>query len=242
MHRCVLLSILISTPHGTLGAVPPLTSPRPTPAQRLELIEQAAIRLFAERGFAATTVDDVAKAAGLTKPMLYRHFESKQELAVALMIRARADLIEAPLARFQPGMAEPQAQVPAMVDAWFEHIERHPHAARLLFTPITGDPEVERVQTELHALQTATQVALLRELAPDLDEVETQALATVMRASLAAIALWWLERPTVPREVPVRALMRSFKGIFTALGESPVTHVENRSVDQPRTEIHKKES
>lgn len=222
--------------------MPPLTAARPTPAQRLELIEQAATRLFAERGFAATTVDDIAKAAGLTKPMLYRHFESKQELCVALMSRARADLIEAPLARFRPGMAEPQSQVPAMVDAWFEHVQRHPHAARLLFTPITGDPEVERVQIELYELQTATQAALLRELAPELDDVETDALATVMRASLGAIALWWLERPKVPRDVPVRVLLRSFQGIYTALGESDITPVESKFVEQSTTEFHPKES
>jgi AcrR family transcriptional regulator len=222
--------------------MPASETARPSPAQRLELIEHAATQLFAERGFAATTVDDIAKAAGLTKPMLYRHFESKQELCVALLTRARADLIEAPLARFRPGMPEPQAQVPAMVDAWFEHVQRHPHDARLLFTPITGDPEVERVQMELHALQTATQAALLRELAPELEDVETEALATLMRASLGAIALWWLERPEVPREVPVRALLRSFRGIYTGFGESDVTPVRSDSDEVSTTEIHAKES
>ncbi|OBF15779.1 hypothetical protein A5725_02595 [Mycobacterium kubicae] len=200
--------------------MPSSTAGRPTRAQRHELIEEAATRLFAEKGFAATTVDDIAQATGLTKPMLYRHFESKQELGVALMTRARAELIEAPLARFQPGVAEPQSQVPAMVDAWLEHVERHPNSARLLFTPVTGDPEVERVQTELFARQTATQAALLREFAPELDDVETEALATMMRASLCAIALWWLDRPEIPRDVPARALLRSFQGIYTALGDT----------------------
>ena len=187
--------------------------------ERKHLIEQAATRLFAERGFAATTVDDIVQAAGVTKPMLYRHFESKQELCVALLERARADLIAAPLARFDPAAEDRRSQMPAMVDAWLGHVENHPEAARLLFTPISGDPEVERVQRELHALQTATQIALLREFVPGIDELELQLTGDVMRASLSAAALWWLDRPDIPREVPTRALVRSFQGSFTALSD-----------------------
>src|SRR3954453_3268054 len=160
----------------------PADAGRLTRSERQQLIEQAATRLFAERGFAATTVDDIVQAAGVTKPMLYRHFESKQELCVALLERARADLIAAPLAQFPPGVGDPRSQVPAMLDAWLGHIEQHPDAARLLFTPINGDPEVERVQRELHALQSATQLALLREFVPGLEEVEAELVGEVMRS------------------------------------------------------------
>ena len=52
-------------------------SRRLTASEHLPLIELAATRLFARRGFAATTVEDIVRAAGVTKPMLYRHFESK---------------------------------------------------------------------------------------------------------------------------------------------------------------------
>jgi AcrR family transcriptional regulator len=197
----------------------PAGTPRLTASERQQLIEQAATRLFAQRGFAATTVDDIVQAAGVTKPMLYRHFESKAELCVALLERARADLIAAPLAQFTPGTGDPRSQVPAMLDAWLGHVEQHPDAARLLFMPITGDPEVERIQRELHALQSATQMALLREFVPGLGEVEVQLIGDVLRASLSAAALWWLDRPEVPREVPTGALVRSFQGIFTALSD-----------------------
>ncbi len=63
----------------------PEAAARLTPSERRSLIEQAATRLFAQRGFAATTVDDIVHAAGFTKPMLYRHFESKQELSQAFI-------------------------------------------------------------------------------------------------------------------------------------------------------------
>jgi hypothetical protein len=104
-----------------------------------------------------------------------------------------------------------------MIDAWLGYIEQHPDATRLLFTPISGDPEVERVQRELHARQSATQTALLREFVPGLPEAEAEPLGELMRASLAAMALWWLDRPELPREVPARALVRSILGIHAAL-------------------------
>jgi AcrR family transcriptional regulator len=47
-----------------------------TPAR----IEQAAVRLFVEKGVAETTVKDIARAVGLSEGALYRHFESKDEL------------------------------------------------------------------------------------------------------------------------------------------------------------------
>jgi AcrR family transcriptional regulator len=53
-------------------------------ARRRQLFATA-LRLFAERGYAAATMDDIAEAAGVTKPLLYQHFESKRALYLELM-------------------------------------------------------------------------------------------------------------------------------------------------------------
>ena len=71
--------------------------PRPArkriaPDARRELIEAAAARLFAERGYGGTTLDDIASHAHVTKPMVYRHFESKKALYLALLARHRDDM------------------------------------------------------------------------------------------------------------------------------------------------------
>jgi AcrR family transcriptional regulator len=52
------------------------------PAKRQIL--QAAIKLFSERGLAATTIRDIARESGYTNPALYRHFDSKEDLALHL--------------------------------------------------------------------------------------------------------------------------------------------------------------
>lgn len=193
------------------------TRTRVTAAQRRRLIEEAATRLFARHGYAATTVEDIVEAAGVTKPMLYRHFESKRDLCVALLERYRDELVAAPLAVFEPGMVDRRAQLARMADAWLGYVAEHPDAARLLFVPIHGDPEVERIQNELHDRQRATQSALLREFAPGVDQVEVEPLAEVLRSGLVAVALWWLDHPEYPQEVAVRILLRLPEGILMAL-------------------------
>jgi AcrR family transcriptional regulator len=195
-------------------------SPRLSRPERRRLIEDAATQLFARRGYAATTVDEIVRAAGVTKPMLYQHFESKQELCIALLERHRDELIAAPLAVFDPGAGGRRSQLETMAAAWLEHARRHPDATRLLFTPITGDAEVERTQRELHARQRATQVALLREFAAALDEAEAEPMGEVVRSSLAALALWWFEHPEVPREVLVQVVVRLVEGLIGSPAES----------------------
>ena len=54
----------------------------------------AAGRLYFERGFAATSLDDIAAAAGVTKGAVYAHFDSKEELLVALLSEVQSTLID----------------------------------------------------------------------------------------------------------------------------------------------------
>jgi AcrR family transcriptional regulator len=192
---------------------------RLTRQERRRRIEDAATELFARRGYAATTVEDIVRAAGLTKPMLYRHFESKQELCIALLERHRDELVAAPLAVFDPGH-DRRSQLAPMIEAWLEHARRHPDATRLLFVPISGEAEVERTQRELHARQRATQVALLREFAGELDDAEAEPMGEIVRTSLAAVALWWLDNPEAQRDVLVQVLVRLVEGLIGAPAES----------------------
>jgi len=63
------------------------------PARR-EAILRAAASAFAQRGFAATSMDDVAAAAGITRLIVYRHFDSKEDLYTAVLQRVRDRLAE----------------------------------------------------------------------------------------------------------------------------------------------------
>ena len=53
-------------------------------AYKRERILEEAVKLFYERGFTGTTLDDIAAELGVTKPFIYTHFRSKTELLAAL--------------------------------------------------------------------------------------------------------------------------------------------------------------
>jgi AcrR family transcriptional regulator len=191
-------------------------------ARRRSLIEEGAARLFAERGFAATTVDAIAAAAGVSKPMLYRHFDSKRDLQMRLMERRRDELAAAPLQEYVSSAASPADRAPAMIDAWFAHVESHPDSCRMLFQDALDDPQVRSLQLELRRRQRAADVALLRELAPGLPEAELEPLGEIIRSALSGLALWWLDRPDTPRSVVVAAILRMTRGLLTTAPLQPV--------------------
>src|SRR6185295_14367587 len=88
-------------------------------AERRALIETAAGRLFGERGYEATTLDEIAAAAGVTKPILYRHFGSKAALYLALLERHRQDLPSF----VPPGMAGSlEDNLGLILENWFGYV------------------------------------------------------------------------------------------------------------------------
>lgn len=63
-------------------------------AQRREQLLDTAARLFAIHGYAGATTSQIAKAAGVTEPIIYRHFESKRDLFIALITRTSETTIK----------------------------------------------------------------------------------------------------------------------------------------------------
>ncbi len=59
-------------------------------AKRREQLLDTAVTLFAERGFAGATTSELARAAGVTEPIIYRHFRSKKDLFIAVIERTSA--------------------------------------------------------------------------------------------------------------------------------------------------------
>src|SRR3954470_19518463 len=60
-----------------------------------ERMLDAALEIFAARGFEAASMDEIAEATGITKPMLYSYFGSKEGLYLACIDRAGRPMIEA---------------------------------------------------------------------------------------------------------------------------------------------------
>ena len=180
--------------------------------ERRRLIEDAASELFAERGYSAARLEEIAAAAGVTKQLLYQHFPSKKALHMALLARHRDEL----LAGLTSGMSAEGSlaeRLPAVMEQWFRYVEEHPFAAAMLFRDTTGDPEVQAFYRELQDSARAANVALIRS-EPELDvpEERVEPLAEFFRAASTGLAMWRAENPDVPRTLVVDVAVEMMLG------------------------------
>jgi AcrR family transcriptional regulator len=78
---------------GSPGAASPVTTRERAKAQRRSALLHAAATLFAERGFARVSLEDLGTAVGISGPAVYRHFSSKQAVLAALLIDVSRELV-----------------------------------------------------------------------------------------------------------------------------------------------------
>ncbi|MHB8826976.1 MAG: TetR/AcrR family transcriptional regulator [Acidimicrobiales bacterium] len=105
---------------------------RPANLERRELLLAVARRVFAERGFTATTMDDVARAAGFTKPILYQYFDSKTDLYREIVSQTAATLLNQ-LELAVHTTESPRARIEVAFRVYFEMVVSEPDAFRILF-------------------------------------------------------------------------------------------------------------
>jgi AcrR family transcriptional regulator len=103
----------------------------PAEQRRIQLLEVAR-DMFAERGFHATSMDDLAAAAGVTKPVLYQHFKSKRALYIELLELVGAQLL-GELNRATGSVKSGRERVEQGFAAYFRWVASHPPGFRLLF-------------------------------------------------------------------------------------------------------------
>jgi AcrR family transcriptional regulator len=110
-------------------------------ARRRQLFD-VALALFAEHGYAATTMDDIAEAAGVTKPLVYQHFESKRALYLELMDVFSRELVTR-IVKATANAEGPRRQVELGFAAYFELMVANERAFRLLYgRDAPDDPEL----------------------------------------------------------------------------------------------------
>ena len=103
----------------------------PAPRRRRQLLD-VALDVFGELGYHQASMDVVAEAAGVTKPVLYQHFGSKRDLYLELLGDVGNQLLEA-VVKATAGASHPRAQVEAGFEAYYRFVESHVNAFRLLF-------------------------------------------------------------------------------------------------------------
>jgi AcrR family transcriptional regulator len=185
----------------------------PAPERRA-LIVEAAGRLFGQHGYDGTRLDDVAAAAGVTKPILYRHFNSKKALYLALLERHRDDL--STFADVIPPEGTVEERVRAVLEVWLDYVHSHAYAWRMLFRDSGGGADVEAFRHDVHDQARAVLVQMIRSLSDEpIPRRELEPLAELMSMGMASLVLWWLDTPRVPRGAVRDAIARVWSGLLS---------------------------
>ena len=132
--------------------------------QRREQIFEIALQLFSSKGYIQTSVGDLAKAAGVTKPVIYQHFVSKKALYLELLEHVGAQLL-GEINRAAGSARSPRGQVESGFLAYFRYVGEHENAFYLLFgTGGRRDDEFSEVARKVERTM-AEAVAVLIEAA-----------------------------------------------------------------------------
>ena len=152
-----------------------MTSPArlPAPRRRRQLLD-VALDVFAAGGFHATSMDEVAEAAGVTKPVLYQHFRSKRALYLELLDDVGGQLLEA-ITKATAEAAGPREQVEAGFAAYFRFVAARQSAFRLLFG--SGARRDEQFEVAARRVEEAIADAIAALIEADIDTEHRRLLA-----------------------------------------------------------------
>jgi AcrR family transcriptional regulator len=182
-------------------------------AARRSVIAEAAAVLFAERGYRGASIEEIARASGVTPPVLYEHFASKRDLYRELLERHFAELRQVWGEHFvgEDPLAE---RVARSFDAWFAYVEVHPFAGSVLFRYST-DPEIAAIHAEVAARSREAILPLFAaepgagNVAGSVAGEGIEMVWVVLRGVLQGLAIWWSEHPEVARERVVATAMNA---------------------------------
>jgi AcrR family transcriptional regulator len=185
--------------------------------ERRAVIEEAAGRLFSERGYSGTTLDQIATASRVTKPVLYRHYDSKRALYLELIERHRKDLPRF-FERVPPDLP-PEERIEAVLEIWFAYVAEHGYAWKMIFRDSGGDAKIQAARRQVQNRAREVLAGFIRsQEGLSVPKREVEPLAEFLRTGGAGLALWSLDHPEVPPEVLVGAFARVIRGLLATPG------------------------
>jgi len=216
--------------HEQAGEERPKTG-RLSKADRERQLLDTAERLFTTRGYDATSIEDIARAAGVTRPIVYEHFGSREGVLLACVERARAEY-ERALAEAvrSAGSTDPAVLVERGSEVFFSLLERNPRRWSLLFCSTTAlSGELADRLTDLRFATVALIAGLVRAYAPQTGDERLDAFAHALSGAAMQLGRWWLRHPEAPRERLI-AYYRDFivRGLGALTDDSPWDAHERR--------------
>ncbi|MGO4256055.1 TetR/AcrR family transcriptional regulator [Marmoricola sp. RAF53] len=197
-------------------------------ADREAQIVEIACRAFGEAGYAATSVAGIAAAAGISKPLIYNYFGSKDGLH-AVCLEHAASVLWTEFERSAHTGTVGLARAIVTLDGMFQALAPQPWIWRLVFDPTapTEGPRREAYLAYERRLFTLGEdgVTELMRLAGNDDSGDTSAMHAVWESMFRALVNWWLDHPDVSPGAMTDRCIRLFGTVFGDVDRAVLTAV-----------------
>lgn len=196
-------------------------------ATREEQILDEACREFGTLGFAATNVTTVATRAGISKPLVYNYFGSKEGLYTACLAHA-GELLGGEVERIARGNAVGLERGLRTLDGMFAVLEGRPYLWRLLHDPTAPATGPAATTAAAHARRISALadegVAELLRLAGNDDPLDASALTAAWLGIVDALITWWVDHP----DEPAAAMTERCRRLVGALVTDATRHLASQ--------------
>lgn len=155
-------------------------------------ILDAAARLFIEKGVAAVTTNEIAKAAGVTKSLIHHHFGSKEELWTEVKRRGFEEYYQTQQEILVAAPTDTGELLRASLVAYFRFLQKHPEAVRFMSWRFVEEDDLCLAQETglfeagIERIRSAQEAGILR---ADLDPI------FVIKAFLGMAMNWFQSKP-----------------------------------------------
>ncbi|GAA4658626.1 TetR/AcrR family transcriptional regulator [Gordonia humi] len=193
-----------------------------TAQQRQSQLLDIAERLFTEHGYEGVTMEDIAREAGITRPIVYRHLESREDAFLSCVRRARRQFEQSILDSATLPLDDLTARITAAGRSYLDMIEVDPQRWRLLFATSSGIDGYLVDQLAAMRAQTVEVIATaIRPYASGAAEESVEAFAYMVSGIGEQLGRWWLVRPEVSRDRVLAYYVAAIGGAAQATLELP---------------------
>lgn len=165
-------------------------------------------------------MDDIAAGAGVSKPILYAYFGSKEGLYLAYIDRSGRELVDR-LVNAQPWDERPGSRLRARVTEFMSFVEERADGWRVLFREAASSlPLAEEVATLRGRVAEAVR-QMIEDAHPDVAPPAADAIAHALVGAGESLANWWLDHPTVARDQVAEWYLGIVQAVLADSSRSP---------------------
>ena len=174
-------------------------APRLPPGQRREQLIDAALQVILERGYAKISIEAIARAAGITRPVVYDHFPNLNRLLHAVIEREERISLEQldQVVPAEPGDQPPGDLLGAGLGRFLAAVTSRPATWRIILLPLEGTPPIVRQHVQ---------------------DGRARVLARIER-----LVGWAIERGELPRDLDVELTARAIRDFCEQAGRMVLT-------------------